>query len=264
MNRLKDVFLLDIKLAKIIFYPIYFFVTAFFYMLYGIYTMSKATSISKKYSEERSRAYLRPKSKKFGQRMFTWVGMRPEIEGMENLPKEQSYIIMSNHQSYLDPMLILGFISPDTYLLAKQELNAMPFFKQAMDNFCVTIDRNNPQKAARSLRRILNYIKDGKIISMFPEGTRSTDGELREFMQGAVKLAYKSKKPVVPLIIEGTRFAMPKGKWMIRNRRILASIKKPLNPADFPTKEAFEERLRTVMKDEVERLKLRYHEKSKE
>jgi len=130
-----------------------------------------------------------------------WV---KNIEGLENIPKKDSFIIASNHESYFDFITLYTVTPRRIYFLAGEV-----FFRKWQWAWLVKltkqikVDRSAEDKS-ESVNQALNYLKNGKVIGIFPEGTRSKDGELRKAYNGAVKLAIYAKVPIIPVGIKGT------------------------------------------------------------
>jgi len=141
-------------------------------------------------------------------------GVGLKLEGIENLKKGQACIPVSNHASILD---ILGIISAAPFpvrFLAKKSLLWFPIFGWVMyfsDH--ILIDRESARSALKSLKKASCVLKKGISIIVFPEGTRSPDGEVKEFKRGAFLLARHSKFPVIPVSIAGTYEMLPRHGW---------------------------------------------------
>jgi len=245
------------KMNKIafFFYAIYYFVAAVILLLYGYIQLKKALRIEKKEGREASQRYIRKRSPAFSRKLFTWFGIHTKIKNLENIPIEGNYIICMNHQSYLDPMLLLGYVSENLFLLAKEELNRAPFFKEAMQLFCITIDRDNPKNAVKALRRILEYLKAGECIGIFPEGTRTKDGLIAPFAPGGLKIAHKSKKKLIPVVVDGTGDAMPRKSLIVCPAKVQATILDPILPDEFESYEAYELAIHQRMQKALDDLK---------
>ena len=117
-------------------------------------------------------------------------------------------MLTPNHQSHLDILALLGFLPGRTRFAAKREMWRHPVVGAVLDTLdMVPIDRENPEVAIAALAKT-----DGAAGSLvvFPEGTRSRDGRLREFKKGAFVLAIRAGLPVVPVICRGTRRLMPR------------------------------------------------------
>jgi 1-acyl-sn-glycerol-3-phosphate acyltransferase len=141
-------------------------------------------------------------------------GIHIRLEGMENLKQDQSYILASNHASILDiPALISAAPFPVRFL-AKRSLLWFPIFGWVLYfSGHILIDRQSAQSTLRSLKKAPSLLQKGISIIVFPEGTRSPDGEVQEFKRGAFLLARHSRVPVVPISIIGTYEMLPRRGW---------------------------------------------------
>ena len=159
-------------------------------------------------------------------------GWKLRIEGMENLPPGGA-VLVANHQSIVDiPMLLSAFQRPVRFL-AKRELGEIPLFGKAMAAAGnLFIDRDDPRDAVRMLRIAGERLRDGRLVVVFPEGTRSGDGSIGDFRPGAFYLAQKSGAPVVPVYIDGGRLALPKGALLVRPAELLVRVLPPLSPEE--------------------------------
>ncbi|MCA9779482.1 MAG: 1-acyl-sn-glycerol-3-phosphate acyltransferase [Candidatus Eremiobacteraeota bacterium] len=135
--------------------------------------------------------------------IFRSVGAR--IEGKENIPASGSVLLVSNHQSYLDPLFVsMGCPRRQVHFMAKEELFDFPTSRHMMLGLgAFPVNRNGPGKA--TLVEVLKLLRDQRCLCLFAEGTRSKDGRLREFQPGFAKIARKTKTSVVPIAITGTR-----------------------------------------------------------
>ncbi|MEG1482062.1 lysophospholipid acyltransferase family protein [Clostridium sp.] len=132
------------------------------------------------------------------------VGMDIEIKGYENIPKEACTFI-GNHMSILDIPVLRYASKRDIGFVAKQEVLKVPVLGFWVKNMnCVPLDRSNPRSAIKVINKGAEYLKSGYNMAIFPEGTRSKDGEVQEFKKGSMKLAIKAKSPIVPVSIDGT------------------------------------------------------------
>ena len=140
------------------------------------------------------------------------------VTGVENVPASGAALIVSNHQSILDPPLVGGAAPRQIYFLAKAELFRIPLFGwliRALHARPVRREGSDP----RALRTAAQLLEDGKALLVFPEGTRSLDGQLGEGKAGVGMLAVTSAAPVVPVYVSGTLAALPKGAvWPRRSQ----------------------------------------------
>jgi len=159
-------------------------------------------------------------------------GWKLRVEGMENLPSGGA-VLVANHQSIVDiPMLLSAFPRPVRFL-AKRELGEIPLFGKAMAAAGnLFIDREDPRDAVRMLREAGMRLRDGRLVVVFPEGTRSGDGSIGEFRPGAFYLAQKSGAPVVPVYLDGGYRAIPKGGVRVRPAGLLVRVLPPLSPGE--------------------------------
>jgi len=156
-------------------------------------------------------------------------GWTLRVEGMENLPPGGA-VLVANHQSVVDiPMLLSAFPRPVAFL-AKRELGEIPLFGKAMAAAGnLFVDRDDPRDAVRMLREAGARLRGGRLVVVFPEGTRSGDGSVGEFRTGAFYLAQKSGAPVVPVYLDGGYRAIPKGGFRVLPAGLLVRVLPPLS-----------------------------------
>ena len=182
-------------------------------------------------------------------------GIRLRVDGMENLKKDQSYILVSNHASILDiPALISASPFPVRFL-AKKSLLRFPIFGWVLYfSGHILIDRQSAQSALRSLKKAPSLLKKGISIIVFPEGTRSSDGEVKEFKRGAFLLAQHSKFPVVPVSTVGTYEMLPRHGWCFWPGTIHIHMGEPIPTRDLSHRE-LEDLMGRVREKIIENLK---------
>jgi len=154
-----------------------------------------------------------------------------KVEGIGNIPKGTGFIVAANHCSYLDHYLISSIIVPylnkKVHYLAKKEhfdsLHQRLWHKWVG---AIPIDRQSGGKDA--LIKAASYLKDGKIIGIYPEGTRSLDGKIKKGKTGIARLALEAKVPVVPIGIIGSYEILPKGKYLPKPRKASINIGKAM------------------------------------
>jgi len=127
-------------------------------------------------------------------------GLTYEVEGLENLPKDQSYIVLSKHQSAWETLALRLFLPMQTTVL-KQSLVRIPIGGWALATLKpIAINRENQREALRALvDQGTSRLKEGMVVVIFPEGTRAAPGEDKKFNAGGAMLAHKSHYPVIPL-----------------------------------------------------------------
>ncbi len=160
------------------------------------------------------------------------AGVKVNVSGSENIAGGGPYIFASNHQGWFDIFTALGKLPMRFSWLAKEELFKAPILGLAMSKAgYIPIDRKDLRKAIASMNRAAEAIRQGTSIFIFPEGTRSSDGVIREFKKGGFVLAVKSGQPIVPISISGSYRILPKESWMIYPGEIKLSIGRPIRTA---------------------------------
>jgi len=190
-------------------------------------------------------------------RMLLWLtSTRVEVIGRENVLMNRPQIFMVNHQSDFDILIVLAHIPGQFRWIAKKELFKIPIFGKAMRNAgYIEIDRQNHEKALRSLDEAAQKIREGKSVVTFPEGTRSRDGKIRPFKQGMFHLAIRSGVPIVPISIIGAGEIMPKRTLKVRPGRITLVIDRPVDVSGYTleTRGELIERIRDIIVRNCER-----------
>ena len=185
-----------------------------------------------------------------------------KISGLENIPRNEPFIIAPNHSSYYDTILPYTILIP---LLNKQIhalVNSMYwdyFFSRIIITHgqCIPVyvEKNTKSKKLNeiSLKKAANYIKKGDIIQMFPEGKRSYKGNLGKAYTGIAKLALTTKSKVVPFGIIDSDKVFPKGKFLPRFKRCEIKIGRPMNLESYYgkplTKNILEQTTTKIMKE---------------
>ncbi|MBA4368953.1 MAG: 1-acyl-sn-glycerol-3-phosphate acyltransferase [Desulfobacterium sp.] len=133
-----------------------------------------------------------------------------KIQGREFIEKRQSYVIVSNHQSFYDIFILYGWIEIDFKWVMKTSLRKVPFLGSACEKIeHIYIDRSNPAAAIESINRAKEKIVNGTSVVFFPEGTRSATGKIGSFKKGAFIFALDMDLPILPITIIGTKNILP-------------------------------------------------------
>jgi 1-acyl-sn-glycerol-3-phosphate acyltransferase len=164
-------------------------------------------------------------------RLFLFVaGVKMETIGTDRLDPKGSYVLVSNHLSNLDAPLHIATIPVSIRFLAKMELFKIPLFGAAMRSIgIVETDRRAGTTAHRAINRQVARVVDLQCtLLIYPEGTRSKDGELHAFKKGAFRIAVDNGLPVVPITIAGTERVWPPGKNIVRPGVVRMVIHEPI------------------------------------
>ena len=178
------------------------------------------------------------------------------IKGLSHIDPSKSYIYMSNHQSSFDIFVLLAYLKVQFRWLAKAELFRIPLFGFAMKRAgYISIDRSNRRAAFTSLKKASESIRGGVSVIIFPEGTRSLDGNIRSFKSGGFVLAVDSGVPIVPVILHGTRSIMAKERLRIKPGNVLLEITQPVETSEFirKTRNDLLDKIRQIICDSFEK-----------
>lgn len=159
---------------------------------------------------------------------------RIDIAGRERIADDGTYVMVANHQSFGD-IFVLYSLRKQFKWVAKASVFMVPFlgWMMWMADY-VPIRRGDVRSRQRMLELCLAHLRRGSSVLLFPEGTRSRDGEIREFRRGAFAIAAAAGVPVVPIVIEGTAHALPQGTWVFQHEGaidIRVQVLEPVDPA---------------------------------
>jgi 1-acyl-sn-glycerol-3-phosphate acyltransferase len=164
-----------------------------------------------------------------------------ELYGTEHLP-DGPIILMSNHQSNFDILALIAAIPFRIYWIAKKELFDIPIFGSSMRRGgYIPLDRSDGRKALKSMDNAAAIIRQGKSVVMFPEGTRTRDGQLLPFKRGGFMLAVRAGVPVIPVTINGSGKVNPGGLIKLYSGRITLTLHPPITVPEGMKKGAAEE-----------------------
>jgi 1-acyl-sn-glycerol-3-phosphate acyltransferase len=164
--------------------------------------------------------------------------VKVRMEGVEHLNGKGPYIFMSNHQGYYDIFALLGHLPVQFKWLAKKELFSIPFFGWTMAAVgYISIDRGGTRNTVEAMNEAARKIRDGMSVVIFPEGSRSPDGSIQPFKKGGFTLAIKSKVPIVPIAISGSRDIMPKDKLTAISGEVRIRMDHPIETENYSLKD---------------------------
>ena len=152
-------------------------------------------------------------------RAWAWLilattGVDVQVEGLERINRGETYVFISNHQSIYDIPVIFASLPFQLRIIAKESLGRFPFLGWHLIRAGhLLVDRRNPDRSG-ILNRWRRLVNDRLSLIIFPEGTRSTDGQVGRFKGGSFLLALEAGLTIVPLSVSGTRHVMKKGRLM--------------------------------------------------
>ncbi len=133
-----------------------------------------------------------------------------KVYGIENVPVEKPLVIVSNHASYFDPPILGSGVGRPVAFMAKEELFEVPLLKQGIELYgAYPVKRGSGDRGA--IRAAINSLKQGWIVGIFLEGTRTADGRIHNPKLGAAMIAAKTQLPLLPVCLWGTQKILRKG-----------------------------------------------------
>lgn len=173
-------------------------------------------------------------------------GVKVKVEGLEKIKGKGPFIFMSNHQGSYDIFALLGYLPFHFKWLAKKELFSIPFLGWTMSAAgYIRLDRQGTRETVEAMNQAAQRIRDGMSVVLFPEGSRSPDGLIQPFKKGGFTLAMKSKVPIVPLSIAGSREIMPKDRLTASAGEIRIRVGDPIETEPYSIRD------RTVLMERV-------------
>ncbi|MCC5861424.1 MAG: 1-acyl-sn-glycerol-3-phosphate acyltransferase [Gammaproteobacteria bacterium] len=162
--------------------------------------------------------------------IFGLIGARLRVEGEEHMPRGQA-IVVANHASYLDGIILQGALPPDFGFVIKREVTRVPLVHLLLRRIgSQFVDRFSAQGKLRDARRLVRIAANGEALAFFPEGTFGPQPGLRPFKLGAFAAASRAGLPVVPVIISGARQMLPAGSLLPRPGRLHVRVTPPIQP----------------------------------
>ncbi len=170
------------------------------------------------------------------------IGFRGEVAGLENLPERGSFLLAANHASHLDPFLIGSQVQRQIAFFARKTLWKPGFSSWWLDTVgTIPVDRDGGQ-ALSAIKRVLRVLKDDRGLILFPEGTRSPDGNLQTPKPGVGMIACSTQVPVVPVRIFGSYEAFGRGRGVRLGTPVSIVFGPPIPPAEYDDPAAGKER----------------------
>ena len=163
------------------------------------------------------------------------LAFRPTVEGRENVPASGGALMASNHLAVIDSFVLPAMIRRRMTFPAKREYFIEPGFKGRLKKLFFTgagqvpIDRSSGSAAQAALDTCVRLLREGNLVGIYPEGTRSPDGRLYKGKTGMARMALEAGVPVIPVIMAGTDRANPIGSKLWRPHKVRIKIGRPLD-----------------------------------
>ncbi len=184
--------------------------------------------------------------------LYTWLNPAwpVTIAGREKIQSDRASVMVANHLSLLDILVLFRTFAHFKWV-SKVENFRVPFIGWNMSlNGYIKLKRGDRASVLRMMEACKKSLAQGSSVMMFPEGTRSATGRLRPFSPGAFELALRTRSPVQPILIQGTREALPKRGFVLQGRHpIRITVLDPISPDSFEQLSAQQltEHVRTLM-----------------
>jgi len=182
------------------------------------------------------------------------IGFRGEVAGLENLPRDGAFLIAANHASYVDPPLVGCQVPRQILPFARKTLwkgGLVSWWLDAVGT--IPVDRDSGQDVS-AIKRVLRSLKENKGLILFPEGTRSPDGQLKAPKAGVGLICCRAQVPVVPARIFGSFEAYGKGRGLHLGTPVTVVFGQPILPAAYDDPAAGKERYQIASERIMDRI----------
>lgn len=161
-------------------------------------------------------------------------GWAVSYEGLEHLQEGTTYVIVANHQSVLDVLVLARLNAFYKWIAKRQILKLLGVAQLARINQYIPVAHGELRSVRQMMRLSKTWLKRGVSIVIFPEGERTISGELLEFKDGPFRLACATNTPVLPVVIHGTYEILPRGSWLLNfGRSVAVKVLPPVEPQSF-------------------------------
>lgn len=182
---------------------------------------------------------------------FILSGVRRVFKGKENFKKGENYIVVCNHNSFMDVPLSSPGIPGPNKTIAKAEMAKIPLFGIIYKRGSVLVDRKSEESRRTSYTRMKEVLEMGLHMCIYPEGTRNATGEpLQRFHDGAFKLAEDTKKSIIPAVIFNTAKVLPRKGFYFWPHKVEMHFLNPV-PVNGKTSGELREEVFNIMKDYI-------------
>lgn len=183
-------------------------------------------------------------------RFFLFLSGCPfKIKGRENFEKGKVYVVTCNHNSFLDVPVLTPFVPGPNKTIAKAEMSKIPIFGIVYKRGSILVDRKNKESRRQSFLQMIKVLENGMHMCIYPEGTRNkTDQPLKEFHDGAFRLAVDTNKAVIPAVIFNTKKIMPpEEKFYFKPKKIELHFLPPVFPEPGNSFEELKSKVHQIM-----------------
>ena len=160
--------------------------------------------------------------------LFCKVMGHLEVQGVSHIPREGGVLLVSNHISLLDPVIVGSAASREIHFMARSGLFRVPGLNKLITTYnAFPVNRGKPDLGA--LRKTISLLKNGNAVLIFPEGTRSLDGNLGKAHDGACFIAHRADVPTIPVFHSGVEQMLPRGSKRLRRAKLTVTFGEPID-----------------------------------
>lgn len=182
---------------------------------------------------------------------FILTGCRFAVKGTKNFEKGKVYVVTANHTSFLDVPVLTPFVPGPNKTIAKIEMSRIPIFGLVYKRGSVLVDRSDKESRKKSYIQMLHVLQTGMHMCIYPEGTRNKTGlPLKEFHDGAFRLAFDAEKDIIPAIILNTKkILLPEKGFYFKPHKIELHFLPSVSFAQFNNFEELKAEVKNIMAD---------------
>jgi 1-acyl-sn-glycerol-3-phosphate acyltransferase len=164
--------------------------------------------------------------------MLRLAGITLEVRGRKHINLSVPSVYVSNHASMMDMVCLIAGVSDELAFLYKQDMHSIPVFGWGLrfGRVHFPIHRSNNAIASAELQNVVDGLRKGRSVLVFAEGSRTRNGQIQRFKDGAFYLAMKAHTPIVPITINGTYKVLPSESRCVQPGDVLIIIEKPIVP----------------------------------
>ncbi len=198
-----------------------------------IYTVVDTIRVVASMAYNKSEVIFYSQAKRWARKILKVSKVELVIDLDSGIRNDSSYVFVSNHSSMFDIPVLIASLPGNVNIIYKKELEKIVIFGWGLRRSpFIAIERSDPRKAMASIDEGVRSIRDGASVIVFPEGTRSEDGQLSSFKRGAFLLAARAGKPIVPVTVIGSSQILPAGSLKFVGGSIRVIIGKPIANKD--------------------------------
>lgn len=219
------------------------------YLLLVMPRLKKARRLREEGRVEEHDRMVRENVDRWARRLLRLAGAQVTVEGQENIA-ERPVVFVADHQGYFDIPLMLTCLDKPNPIIAKAEIEKLPLIRSWMRELnCLFLQRDDARQSMEVLKEAQNLLQKGYSVVIFPEGTRSKGGPVKEFKAGAIRVATRAGVPIVPVCIDGSYRLMEGNHMWIRPAKVKVTCLPPVPTEGMSREEirALPERLREMI-----------------